>query len=585
MVLLWGGTARATDITGVMPAALDQPRINATIRYPVAGGGATDPLYADFGFNTRAFNIEAFFDTGASGVLLSNNTSSFLGDLYNPGVQLQQYNSKPVIFEDVGVAGSDRFNVSVPIQISLAPYSTPAAQSIADAESTFSASNPASYSGVDLNVYNHAFGPIRAQVGPFLGEDPNQANDNPLLSDLDVFGTPLMKGKVVVMDPKPVENIISGNIDNGFTMNTYVYNPGTPFNSATKDTNPGIPRTTRTVKLSMGSFGPFTQTGTLDASNNLVPIPANEVANYAPTLADNPFIGPNPVNPTGDPTPPVKVSFNGRTANASFLLDTGAAASMISTAVAAQLNVRIRPGTDGTDNPILETFNPANPSATGTPVADQFTLTIGGIGGTKKVPGFFLNSMLLKAAEGDAANDNDARHLRFMDAPVLVTDITVKNPTTNATLTLDGIFGMNNLVASVFITESSLFPDLSDITPGAFDWAVYDEPGKALKLMPRITGDTDRDGAVNFFDLTALSAHYGSDVTGDPTAAGDFNGDGVVNFFDLTALSANYGATDAGNIDLPHYQFDPSASPAVVPEPSTWLGGALIVLLGLRRRR
>lgn len=54
-----------------------------------------------------------------------------------------------------------------------------------------------------------------------------------------------------------------------------------------------------------------------------------------------------------------------------------------------------------------------------------------------------------------------------------------------------------------------------------------------------LAGDANRDRRVDFFDLTALAAFYGS--TGATWANGDFNGDGAVNFFDLTALAAVYG--------------------------------------------
>lgn len=56
-----------------------------------------------------------------------------------------------------------------------------------------------------------------------------------------------------------------------------------------------------------------------------------------------------------------------------------------------------------------------------------------------------------------------------------------------------------------------------------------------------LAGDTNRDRTVDFGDLTALAAAYGS--TGANWAQGDFNGDGTVNFFDLTTLSASYGTT------------------------------------------
>lgn len=54
-----------------------------------------------------------------------------------------------------------------------------------------------------------------------------------------------------------------------------------------------------------------------------------------------------------------------------------------------------------------------------------------------------------------------------------------------------------------------------------------------------LAGDTNRDRHVDFFDLTALAAGYGS--AAGTWAQGDFNGDGAVNFFDLTALAAVYG--------------------------------------------
>lgn len=56
-----------------------------------------------------------------------------------------------------------------------------------------------------------------------------------------------------------------------------------------------------------------------------------------------------------------------------------------------------------------------------------------------------------------------------------------------------------------------------------------------------LAGDTNRDRSVDFGDLTALAAAYGT--TSANWAQGDFNGDGTVNFFDLTTLSAAYGST------------------------------------------
>lgn len=417
------GIALATDIPGVQFAALDQPRINAYLtRTP---GGA--PIVADiFGYQT--FNVQAYYDTGASGVLLSNNTADFLE------IARSTWNGQDVVFSDIGVGGADDFNVSEPLHVSLAPF-----------HPDRDVDNLASYQ----SVYTQQFGPIRTQIGPI-----NNSNPNPLLSDLDVFGMPTFTGKVVVLDPKPVDSFQD-------TMRTYVYNPGTPYNPALADTDPGIPVTSRSVKLSYVSFDRFTTTTPIGAP--------------PPTLANNPFIGPNPFQPrfgARDRTPPVKVSYNGQSAEGSWLLDTGAAASILSRQQASVLGVTYQSGTYGTEDPVLQ----------GVPLNEQFTLRIGGIGGEVKLAGFYLDSLLLRTEQGDRFNDNDPAHLRYLDAPVLVGDISLLDPTTNQPFTLDGIFGMNFLAATAYFEEAFPIPIIDLLTPGAFEWIVIDDPAQRLRL-------------------------------------------------------------------------------------------------------
>jgi hypothetical protein len=424
--------ARATDLPGALPAALDQPRINAVLRRTPTG----NPLSVNIG-GEQLYNIEAFFDTGASGLLLSEETAEALGvaKLRHP-----EPNGPEIEFEDIGVAGSEIFKVSEPLYVSsarfLEPFESPA-----------------------LGNYTQTFGPIRMQISP--------PNPNPLLQGLDVFGMPTMAGKVVVMDPKPADPF---NPNLG-TMHTFVYDPGTPFNPGTIDTNPGIPAVDRHIDLSYGTFDRFT---------NITPAGAP-----GPTLRANPFIGPNPVNqldPNAPPdnTPGVSISFGSQSSTGSWLFDTGAAASIISETQAANLNVRYRASTVGTDNPKLETFNPANPAAPGVLVPDQFTLAIGGVGGTSTKAGFFLDSLLVRTMEGNAANDNDPNHLRYLDAAVLVSDITLQDPDTQQTLTLDGIFGMNMMVGTAWFDPATLqFLGLAD---GHFNWITFDEPNGTLGL-------------------------------------------------------------------------------------------------------
>ena len=564
----------AIDIVGVQNAALDLPRVHALLRRTPDGTPLTaeDPF---FGGDT--FDIQGFYDTGASGVLLSQATADAMGV-----VRSTDSNGVPVSFEDVGVAGSSFFDVSEPLHVSIADFSP-----------TRDVDNPQTYN----SVYDDTFGPIRAQVGPAdpptrqfdfgtansplanryvrvtetttftpqrgygwqsgtiggrlnssgaaVNIDHNYTADGtfavtlpddvydvqitfgdaaaahdqmqvsiegvavetvstaagqfltrsytasvsdgqltlrlrdlgganaeavinglviagtpieppePPLDTLDIIGMPAMSGKVVVMDPSPL------NSDDALdTMRTYVYSPGTAYRPATRESDPGIPATTHHVDLSYVPFDRFTSVW-----------PGGTGA-AGPTMVNNPFIGPNPVlrldpGAAPDNTPPIRFDHGNRTDTGSWLLDTGATASIISQSEAANLGVRYAPGTYQGDDPRL--IDPA-----GNDVADQFTITIGGIGGSFQAAGFFIDAMSVPTAEGEP--------IRYLNVPVLVADITVQDPLTGQSLTLDGVFGMNNLVASLFYDEGGGAGGFGDSAAGAFDWVVFDEPNGTLGL-------------------------------------------------------------------------------------------------------
>lgn len=407
--------ATTVDVSGVQPAALDQPRINLAISRTLKG----DPLSGDTGAGST-FNVEAFYDTGSSGVVFSSDTATALG------INAETYKGTPVSFNDTGVAGGDSMGVTEALFLGLAPYNPNA-----------DLDNP----GTASTVYNQTFGPLRTEIN-----SSPEFNDE-LTGDIDIVGMPATQGKVVVMDARPVNTFED-------TMRTYVYNPGTKYNKKKAATNPGIPATNLHVALTYANFNRFSSLSPSRAAG--------------PTLNDNPIIGPNPIAkidskiPAGK-NPGITIARGSKSAAGSWLFDTGAVSSFISKAQASTLGVSYKKGTFGTDNPILV-------DSRGKAVAGQFTEAIGGVGGATTVAGFFLDSLSVPTQEGTP--------LRFLKAPVLVTDITVQDSITKKTLTLDGDFGMNFLVASADVTGG--FP--GNLAPGAFDWLTFDQPKGVLGI-------------------------------------------------------------------------------------------------------
>jgi hypothetical protein len=220
-----------------------------------------------------------------------------------------------------------------------------------------------------------------------------------------------------------------------------------------------IPKTDRHIQLSYASFQRFT---------TLTPPTAQW-----PTLAENPFVGPDPTTGKGS-APPIVATFAGKQTRGAWLLDTGAAASMISKAQAARLGVTYVAGTEGTNAPKLD----------GVPEKEQFVLTIGGVGGARKSAGFFLDSLAVPTRERDP--------LVYRKAPVFVADITVEDPQTKQRVTLDGVLGMNYFVATAYVSEAGMLPDIGQMNAGPYEAIVFDEPAATLgvKLKKELTGAT-----------------------------------------------------------------------------------------------
>ncbi|WP_428938608.1 aspartyl protease family protein [Fontivita pretiosa] len=387
--LIWSAASLANEpIEGVQAAALDQPRVYLNLRRsadgPMLKTADAEPLSA----------VEAFLDTGASGVMLAGETVRKLGI-----VRQKTRDGKEVIFEDTGIAGAEKFGVTEPLLVSLAAYPR---------------SNP------EAADYSQPIGPIRMQVRPPGGLLELVA------PGLDVAGMPVMLGKVVVLDPKPLADFDK--------IRTSVVLPD----------DASIPKTSLHVPLTAVSFARFTRVHPPDAPG--------------PDMVGNPMIGPDPFKPD-DPRKPVVVRYRGRSVSGTFLLDTGAATSLISTKLAKELNLRVA------DNGELPDV----------PKEQKFQLLIGGLGGGKQASGTFFDRLELPTRQGPP--------IVFAKAPLLVADITVTDPQ-GKPYTLDGILGMNYLVASAEIT-GGLLPDIGKIVAGPWRWIVIDFKSGVLGLEPQ----------------------------------------------------------------------------------------------------
>jgi hypothetical protein len=399
----------AVDIEGVLPASLDQPRIYIALVRPgadkplaakgVSGEGLVDALV--YGKKpktdeaaTETFAIEAFLDTGASGVMLSEQTAKGLG------IQRAKFNGKQVVYYDVGVAGREPFDVTEPVLVLQSAYS-----GLTDGDN-FAAYAKANAAAFRVKIHGG---------GGLLGA---------LTGGIDVAGMPVMTGKVMVVDTRPLSKLDK--------LRTSIVQPG----------DQSIPKPDATIKLSYVNYDRFTQ---------LEPAGAPTIATGA-----NPMIGPDPFNPE-DVTKHVTMTNGKHTTTLSMLLDTGAAASMISSAKARELGIEVNDAGE----------------LTNVPASRQFSLPIGGVGGSKTVHGFFVDVVDMPVTAGEP--------IRYRKAPMLVNDITVTDDKTNQTFTLDGVFGVNMLVASASIS-GGLMPDVGDIHDGAFDFVVVDNAGKTLQL-------------------------------------------------------------------------------------------------------
>lgn len=437
MGLTCGITAGTDDfyIDGTLPIANDIPHIQALLRRTPDG----PPLETDeYGF----VPIDAYLDTGASGILLSRDTRDLLGVAKEPGA----------IFVDAGVGGDQYFEVSESLYINVADFE------VSDPM------NPA--------LYTNHYGPWRTQL---------TIEDDLLIGPLDIFGVPVMGGKIVVLDPSYLD--LDTFDFKGFTA--ALRKPGAP----------DIPPVDFEVLLRYTDFLYFSH------PDNIPPFP---VMGYNPIIED------------------ITISYNNQVSTGNWLFDTGAQSSFISTEQAYRLGL-----VDADGEPI---------------VPPDFTLPVGGIGGSTEAPGYRIDSLSMDTLQGFK--------LIYGHPSLLVGDIGIIDEQTGEPIILDGVFGSNFLDMSLTlefdIVDSPYSHIVIDTVRGVLGFDLKDiftppahcgDPNH-----PYPPGDINRDCSVNQADAAILAEFWLASGC-DPNYAchqADLNGDENVNLLDLVLLQQNW---------------------------------------------
>jgi len=111
--------ALAVDIDpGFLQGAMDQPQINVSLSRTATGPALVSPDGFDpnTGASINTINFQAFLDTGASGILFAKETQTSFK------LNLSTFNGTNIVYSDVGVGGTQDFNVSEPLYVRLGAY-------------------------------------------------------------------------------------------------------------------------------------------------------------------------------------------------------------------------------------------------------------------------------------------------------------------------------------------------------------------------------------------------------------------------------------------------------------------------------
>ena len=345
-----------------LETAIGQPMVHVQLRQGnrVLTGQATE-LERLMGHDDVTRSFPAFLDTGASAFVISGSTTRRFGIEATPDA----------VYHEVGLHGDVPMGVSRVYQVALADYIDPA-------------------------LGPGEFAVVRRDARLLLSSSAEIPVWQQLAAGVDVVGMPAIEKLVIEIEPRPVEDRRrpgGGRADD----------PLQALEELQELLRPPI------VRL----HGPQKRPRNIDLvipleymDFNRRRLPTN--SGPLPELAPNPMI-------TG-----ITLEHGGRTVTGDWLLDTGAAASIISSALAKKIGLLDAAG------------QPTRPP--------DFSLVMGGIRGSLKEDAGFIVDRLRVPADHE-------RTLEFRNVRVLVRDIGIQLGA-DRIVVLDGVFGMNLLLPS-----------------------------------------------------------------------------------------------------------------------------------------
>lgn len=406
-------------IENTLEAALGQPRVWAQLRSedgPLTAKPSGDPalreLLGDDRTVERAFL--AFLDTGASGHVISKATAERFGIAARENA----------VYHEVGLHGETQVGVSVPYDLAIAGTSG----------DTNDHEPPRD--DFDMTFEKVAFQLTQSKPAGLMA----------MMGEINVIGMPAISRMVIEIDPAPMAAVFAKSnkqdpLDALDELATLGNGPAVNIlNSKSKKQRQrnSIKDADISIAYEERDFNQRTH------PENRGPLP---------DLARNPII-------TAIECKTMERRFQGgsggggvHTAVGDWLLDTGAAASIISVKTAQSLGLY--------DN----NREPAVPA--------DFTLPLGGVGGeVKPANGYIIDSITIKAAQG--------KSLEFKNARVVVQDVGVKLG--EREVILDGVLGMNLLLPSGADFSTGL---PAKTNQGPFEKIWIDGPCSALALKLR----------------------------------------------------------------------------------------------------